>query len=444
MSTVAAIATARGEGGIAIVRVSGEESERILKEAFRTVGGRKLKKPESHRLYFGTLIDGSGAVLDEVMAVLMRAPKSYTREDVAEIHCHGGRVSAERALRRILELGAVLAGPGEFTKRAFMNGRIDLSQAEAVMGVISAGSEAAMRASVREMEGGVSRFIGECRKRLTDLMALIEASDDFPDEIEEPAAARKVACEAKGIADRLMARVDEKAARIVREGLSAVLVGCPNVGKSSIMNALTGSERAIVTDVPGTTRDVLTESVRLDGLHIDLSDTAGQHEAADQVESIGVERARQAQKNADIVIMVLDGSRPLSEEDKALLREKDERWIIVRNKCDLARDESSVPADAEVSAKSGEGIDRLAALIREKAGVRAFDEEILTGQRHIECAKQAAQALMRAVDSIEGGAPLDMASVDLWEARRVLGEITGEDARESVIDAVFANFCVGK
>ena len=445
MSTIAAIATARGEGGIAIVRLSGGEAERILMAAFRPAGKRKKQSLESHRLYFGRLVDAQGRALDEAMAVLMRAPRSYTREDVAEIHCHGGAAAAEQALRRVIELGAVPAGPGEFTRRAFENGRIDLSEAEAVMGVVSAGSAAALRASVRELEGGVSRFIGVCREALTELLSLIEASNDFPEEIDEPAAARKVASEARFIAGRLLAHADERAARIVREGLSVVLAGRPNVGKSSLMNALTGSERAIVTDIPGTTRDVLTESLSLDGIRVDLSDTAGQREAGDRVEMIGVERARAAQKNADIVLIVLDASEGITAEDKALLRDKDERCIVVLNKDDLAGGEAEgVEADIRVSARTGEGIPALAALIREKAGAAALGEGMLTRARHIACAKDAAAALERAAQAIETGAPLDMATVDLWEARRRLGEITGEDATEAVIDAVFANFCVGK
>ena len=439
---IAAIATARGEGGVAIVRVSGDGAESILLGAFRPAA--RVGTLESHRMYFGWLIGENGEKLDEVMAVLMRAPRSYTREDVAEIQCHGGGAAAKKALERVLALGASPAGPGEFTKRAFMNGRIDLSQAEAVMRVVSAGGEAALRTSVRELEGGVSRFVGGCRKRLNDLLALIEASNDFPDEIDEPAAARKVASEALEIAGRLRAGSDEKAARIVREGLSVVLAGRPNVGKSSLLNALTGSDRAIVTDRPGTTRDVLTETITIDGARIDLSDTAGQRDTEDSVEKIGVERARAAQKSADVVLVVLDGSQPLTGEDRALLSEADGRFIIVRNKSDLTGGGDADDADICVSARTGEGIDELRRMIRERAGVAELGETVMTGPRAIACAKRAAGALERAAASIESGAPLDMASIDLWEARNALGEITGEDAGEAVIDAVFEQFCVGK
>lgn len=439
---VAAIATACGEGGIAIVRISGEGAEGILRRAFRPAG--RVSRFESHRLYFGHLVDDENAVLDEVMAVLMRAPRSYTREDVAEIHCHGGQAAAERALGRVLLLGAQPAAPGEFTRRAFMNGRIDLSQAEAVMSLITAGGEAALRASVRDLEGGVSRFIGACRSRLTDLLALIEASNDFPDEIDEPAAARRVAQEALEIADELLEGSNEKNARIVREGLSVVLAGRPNVGKSSLMNALTGSDRAIVTDLPGTTRDVLSVSMTLDGVRLELSDTAGQRETKDVVEAIGVERARAAQKSADVVIIVLDASQPLTDEDRTLLSTRDERCIVVCSKADIAVDKPFAAADISVSARTGEGIDALKALIRQRAGTAALSESMMTLPRHIACARRAAEALRRSADSIENGAPLDMASVDLWEARNALGEITGEDAGEAVIDAVFAQFCVGK
>ncbi len=345
--TIAAIATALGDGGVAILRISGDQAENILGEAFRPAKSFKNNCMQSHRLYYGHLVDETGAHLDEVMAVLMRAPKTYTREDVAEIHCHGGRAAMQRALARVISLGARAAEPGEFTRRAFLNGRIDLMQAEAVMAMISAGSDSAYRASVRQLEGGASAFIRGCRNDILALMARIEAANDFPDEIDELSEAREAACKAKAIAARLMARSDAKAARIVREGASVVLAGKPNVGKSSLMNALLGSERAIVTDVAGTTRDVLTEQLTVNGVALTLSDTAGQRETADAIEAIGVERAERAMATADVILLVLDGAAPLTPEDEALLAARDARYIVVRNKADAllpAIGDGAVPA----------------------------------------------------------------------------------------------------
>ena len=443
--TIAAIATAPGEGGVAILRISGELSEQVMRTAFRPARGFKKGKIESHRMYYGHLTGAEGEKLDEVMAVLMRAPKSYTREDVLEISCHGGRAAIRRALKRVLSLGVRNAEPGEFTRRAFENGRIDLAQAEAVMSLVSAGSDAAYRAGLRQLEGGVSAFVRECRNDLMAVMARIEAANDFPEEIDEPAEAREAASEARRIAGRLRGRADGKAAKIVREGVNVVLAGRPNVGKSSLMNALLGSERAIVTEIAGTTRDVLTERMTMNGIGYTLSDTAGRRETGDLVEAIGVKRAEDAAKSADVVLLVLDAARGMDEEDERLLAERDGRYIIVWNKSDKGAEKPAYLAEAlEVSALTGEGLDKLMRAIEEKAGANAGDEDLLTGERHIQLALRAADSLEMAASALEMGQPLDMATVDLWDAIRLLGEITGEDATESVITEIFANFCVGK
>ena len=443
--TIAAIATAPGDGGVAILRISGELSEEIMRSAFRPARGYRHGKIESHRMYYGHAVDENGNHLDEVMAVLMRAPKSYTREDVAEISCHGGRASIRRILKRVLSLGARSALPGEFTRRAFENGLIDLTQAEAVMRLISAGSEAAQRAGMRQLEGGVSGFVKECRTALLALMSRIEAANDFPEEIDELTEARDAASEATKIAARLRGRADAKAARIVREGVSVVLAGKPNVGKSSLMNALLGSERAIVTEIAGTTRDVLTESMTLGGVRYTLSDTAGRRATGDVVEAIGVKRAEDAAKSADVVVLVLDAARALDEEDMQLIAERDGRYITVWNKTDVGGAKPESLRDAiEVSAKTGEGMAALIAAIEEKGGADAGSEEMLTEERQIALALRAAGSLTLAAAALNAGAPLDMASVDLWDAIRSLGEITGENATESLIAEVFANFCVGK
>lgn len=441
--TITAIATAQGEGGVAILRVSGPKAEEIMRSAFRPARGYKKGIVESHRMYYGHLTDERGEPLDEVMAVLMRAPKSYTREDVLEINCHGGRAAVRRALKRAISLGARGAEPGEFTRRAFENGRIDLAQAEAVMSLISAGSDAALRASLRQLEGGVSAFVKDCRADSLALLARVEAANDFPEEIDEPSEARETAREARKIAGRIRGRADRKAAQIVRDGVDVVLAGKPNVGKSSLMNAILGSERAIVTEIAGTTRDVLNERMTMNGIALTLSDTAGQHETDDAVESIGVNRARQAVWQADVVLLVLDGSQALDEGDAALLAEADDRYVVVWNKADLWEGERE-PAGIRVSARTGEGMDALTARLSEMLRSGERQEDMLTEERHISLALRAASSLERAAEALESGHPVDMASVDLWEAVRALGEITGEDATESLISEVFARFCVGK
>ena len=331
--TIAAIATPPGEGGIAIVRISGARAGEFLRAAFRPARRGEMKHGQ---MRYGTLTDPAGTPIDEVMAVFFRAPRSYTREDVAEIHLHGGSMCARAAMERLLALGARAAEPGEFTYRAFMNGRVDLSEAEAVMGLIGARSQAARRASIRQLRGGVSAPIGRMREELTGLLAKIEAATDFPDEIDEDVTAKDVREGASRIRNELSRAADGRRARIVRDGASVVLCGRPNVGKSSLMNALLSADRAIVTDIPGTTRDVLTESFEIGGVRYQLSDTAGIRETADAIEKIGVTRARDALRDADCVLLVLDSSAPLTPSDQSMLAARDERYLTVLNKSDLA------------------------------------------------------------------------------------------------------------
>jgi len=442
---ICAVATASGEGGIAIVRASGSDVLSIFDRAFRPF---RQKKITSHRMMYGHAVDGEGRVLDEVMAVYMAGPNTYTREDMFEIQCHGGNVCARRVLERLMELGAEIAQPGEFTRRAFMNGRIDLSRAEAVMSLIGASSEAAARSSLRQLEGGVSGFVHEVGEELKEWLALIEACTDFPDEVEEEDAARRVRAGILSIFDKISDRCDERGAKLIREGASIVLAGRPNVGKSSLMNALLHQDRAIVTSVPGTTRDVLTERIRLGGVYAELSDTAGRRDTDDPIEKIGVDRAMKAAEAADIVLIVLDGSQLLTDEDRELLESADDRCIVCINKTDLPQvlfpDDISIEGALEISAADGGGMDRLISEMEKRVQLTGGMEERMTEQRHIQLARRSMAAIERAVQSIDLGMALDLCAIDLREALEALSEITGEDASEEVIDRVFARFCVGK
>lgn len=445
--TIAAQATAAGEGGVAIVRVSGADCRRIISRVFRAKNGKPL---ENRVLTYGYVME-EGGVADEAMAVLMRAPHSYTREDVAEIHCHGSQALVGKILRLLMAAGARMAEPGEFTYRAFLNGRIDLAQAEGVMRMIRAGSERAMRSAVRQMEGGVSAFVRTAREEITSLLAAMAAAIDFPDEVEETQTAREVTAACKAIAAKLAAACDARAGRIEDEGLRVVLCGRPNAGKSSLLNALLGGERAIVTDIPGTTRDTLTEAVQIGGVRVLLTDTAGLRETGDAVERIGVERAKKALAEADVRALVLDSASTLTEEDRAALFGLAPQMIVL-SKGDLAQRLTAADVRAAfgdvpmvtVCATRGEGMEALRDALTAFVPADGAESSALSQARHVEAAGRARAALCDAVTAIEDGMPLDVAAVDLSAALDALGEITGETMSERVIDEVFAKFCVGK
>ena len=437
--TIAALATAPGTGGIAIVRISGPDAEALLKALF--VPARAF---ESHRLYYGHAVY-QGETLDECMAVLMRAPRSYTREDVAELHLHGGDWAARSVLSALYALGARAAEPGEFTRRAFLNGRLDLSQAEAVMALISAEGGRAARAAVRQLGGGVGSFIEKAQEKLLALLSGVAAAIDYPEEISFEEAAGDLSAGALALADALEAACDERGARIAQSGLEAVLCGRPNVGKSSLLNALAREQRAIVTNIPGTTRDVIRADVMIAGLRVHFADTAGLREDADEIERIGVALARQAVAGADVVLTVLDASTPLTEEDRQLLRETaDAPRIIVLNKADLplALHPAAFDQPVLVSANTGLGMAQL------ESRVAAFGagagESSLTQARHMALARDAAAALRRAAQACREGQAVDVAAVELHEALGYLGRVTGQQVDEKLLDDVFSRFCVGK
>lgn len=447
--TIVGIATAMGEGGVAIVRISGENAVALFSRVFCAAG---YKPPyEDHRLLYGHVVDEAGQQLDEAMGVAMLAPRTYTREDVCEIHTHGGYAAASMVMRLCVAQGARPAEAGEFTRRAFLNGRIDLSQAEAVMGVIGARSAAALKSEEALLRGGASRFIRQAQETLTGLIAGVEAHLDYPDEIDEQEATGGLRDGLKALIAELESAVDERGARVLREGLRVALYGRPNAGKSTLFNALLGEERAIVTEIPGTTRDVLEGSFSLDGLNVQLLDTAGLRESADAVEKIGVERAREAIARADAALLLIDATHPLDAEERALLAQPmDCPCAVLLNKEDspavitpaqVAENTSHTPI-LTLSAKTGQGLEKVKAYLAQQA--RLPQEGMLTHQRHMAAARQTVARLRQALDALGNGLPLDVAEVDLREALWMLGRITGESVDDKLLDEIFSSFCVGK
>ncbi len=437
--TIAALATPPGQGGIAIVRVSGCAARAYFEKLFLPAGQQKV---ESHRMLYGHLHDEKGELIDECMAVLMLAPRSYTREDVAEFHLHGGHQTARQALRALYAIGARPAEPGEFTRRAFLNGRIDLSRAEAVMRLISAEGEQAAKAALRQLDGGTSAFVHDIQKQGIAITAGVAAALDYPEEIDEREAAADTASQARALAKRLTDACDERAARLLESGFEVALCGLPNAGKSSLLNALLGEERAIVTDIPGTTRDVVRGTILLNGLAVHLSDTAGIRTQADTVEAIGVERARAAMRSADLVLLLMDGSTPMTKEDKELLHEAEVYpHLVLLSKADLPH-AFEYPGALRISVRTGEGLKEL----REELAVRAGEigEMPLTDARHMRLARRSASLLAEAAQALENGEPLDLAAVSLYEALDTLGGITGDRVDEKLLDDIFSRFCVGK
>lgn len=447
--TIAAIATAPGQGGVGIVRLSGNDAERIMMSVFRPAS--KTTAPlTSHMLTYGRLYDGD-ELIDECMAVIMRAPRSYTREDVCELQLHGGFYTCQKALSLLLRHGARLAEAGEFTRRAFINGRIDLSQAEAVMSLISARGRQSHRAAIRQLEGGASAFIRKAADSLYEAAAGAAACIDYPEEISEEEAASDLLPQLESIAIAIENACDERAARLIESGLHVTLCGRPNAGKSSLLNALLGEDRAIVTAIPGTTRDVVTGSMMLGGCEVHLTDTAGLRETDDPVERIGVARSGRAMEQADIVLAVLDASEPLTDDDRAMLaRLNPADTVILLNKGDLpaqiipAEAQTALPGAAvmQLSAAQPETLEPLKSLLQERASVS--DRLQLTQPRHLEAARRAACNIRQAIQTLSIGMPVDLCTVDLQAAQAALGEITGDQVEEKLLDAVFSRFCVGK
>ena len=436
--TIAACATAPGAAGIAIVRVSGPLAEPILTRVFTSRAS--VERLEHARLYLGTLHDGDQPI-DECMAVIMRAPKSYTRQDVAELQLHGSAYSVSACLNALTRAGARPAEPGEFTLRAYLNGRIDLSQAESVMALIQANNERAGQSALRQLNGGASRFIGEAQETLLTILARVEAAIDYPEEVDDPAEDAALAEDCRGLAAKLDAAAQERAATLVRDGLHVALLGPPNAGKSTLLNALLGEDKAIVTDIPGTTRDVLSGAFTLDGYAVTLYDTAGIHETADQIERLGIDRTFKTAASADAVWWLSDISAP--EEPPEAVLEAGLPLLKVYTKADCLPSDASAPRDGiAVSAVTGQGLDALRDWL--KGLFARLPDTPLTQQRHILAARGAAQSLREAAGALDSHLSQEFAAVHLHAALDTLGGITGARTDERLLNEIFSNFCVGK
>lgn len=453
--TIAAITTPLGESGIGAVRISGPGAYAVGDKIFKSKSEVPLKERRDRSIQYGTIVDENGICIDEVLALIMKGPHSYTAEDVLEIQCHGGREALESILQLILRSGARMANPGEFTERAFVNGRIDLAQAEAVMDVIQAKSRAGLTSAVSQLEGRLSKVINKTRNELTELVTRLEVMIDYPEEDLEDIAVPDVSGALKGMQKKLQHMLEEsQSGRMIRDGVMAAIAGTPNAGKSSLLNRLLQEERAIVTDVPGTTRDVLEEWITLRGIPVCLVDTAGIRETDDTVEKIGVSRARQYLDRADIILAVIDSSRPLTEEDKDILQSvAGKNVIVVLNKTDLPPVVTSKDLSpygfllCPISASTGKGLDELKDMLLQevlKGGFTDGPSALLTNTRHIELVRQSAEALNRAQQSLQDGMPLDCAVVDIRQAWDALGSITGDTVHDDIVEEIFSRFCLGK
>lgn len=457
--TIAAIATGMTNAGIGIVRISGEESFPIIDQIYRSRNGRtKLSESPSHTVHYGYICDGE-KVIDEVMVLILKAPNTYTMEDTVEIDCHGGALVLKRVLETVLKYGARPAEPGEFTKRAFLNGRIDLSQAESVIDVINAQNDFALESSLHQLQGTVKEKIKGIRGAVLHEIAFIESALDDPEHISIDGYGEELMKQLDALAFQIkdLLQCSENGA-LLKEGIHTVIIGKPNVGKSSLMNALTGRDRAIVTEVAGTTRDILEDQINLNGITLNMTDTAGIHDTSDTVEKIGVEKAKSSLDQADLVIYVADSSSPLDQNDKRifdLLKEK--KVIVLLNKSDLQPviSEQDILSLAEksndpvlsISAKEGTGIKELEHVIRKmffQGDISYNNEIVITNIRQKAALKEALDSLEMVKQSIQDQMPEDFYSIDLVNACDALGKITGESVGEDLVNEIFSKFCMGK
>jgi len=455
-TTIAGISTAVGNAGITVIRLSGPDSFEIADRIFK--GKRKVKDQESHTVQYGKIVSPfTGEVIDEVLLTKMAAPRTYTREDVVEISSHGGYSIARSLLDLLYKVGAVPAEPGEFTKRAFLNGRIDLSQAEAVMDIIQARTERVSKVAVKQLEGSVSNKINEIRERIIDILSHIEVNLDYPEYDEEEVTSAQVKQASEEIIEELDTLIKSfHLGKLLREGMEVVIAGRPNVGKSSLMNYLTRKNRSIVTDIPGTTRDIIEEYISIEGVPVKLVDTAGVRKTQDIVEQLGVERSVKALEEADYVIVMANAAENLTEEDKDIISKVEEEkkpYVLVFNKTDLIGSselkklENEYPQALMISVADDTGIDKLKEAIVRYATENNQDMDnqvLITNARHEHQLRKAADFLKSCLNSVDQGLTLDIIALDMRAALEELGRITGHHADEDVINTIFSRFCIGK
>ncbi|RHA17385.1 tRNA uridine-5-carboxymethylaminomethyl(34) synthesis GTPase MnmE [Eubacterium ventriosum] len=454
--TIAAISSAAGNSGIGIIRVSGDEAIEVVDKIFRPANkNKKLANVESHTVHYGHIMDGD-KTLDQVLVIVMKNPHSYTGEDTVEIDCHGGMLILKKVLDLVLKNGARTAEPGEFTKRAFLNGRIDLSQAEAVMDLINSKNDFALNSSIEQLKGGVSDAIKDIRKDIIYHIAFIESALDDPEHISLDGYDEEITKMLNENINKISKLVNSfDNGRIMKEGIKTVILGKPNAGKSSLLNLMLGEDRAIVTDIEGTTRDTLEENINFNGLSLKIIDTAGIRDTEDLVERIGVNKAKEIAKEGDLIIYVVDGSRELDDNDREIIKLiNDKQAIILVNKSDMDTviniDELKKDSNRDVilfSAKNGEGMDQLEEEIRNMfySGKVTYNDQVyITNARHKEALENALESLKQVKNSVDAGMPEDFYSIDLMDAYTDLGLIIGESVEDDLVNEIFSKFCMGK
>lgn len=453
--TIAAISTAMADGGIGIVRISGEEAFPIMKKVFRPIKEKNMDAEKSHTAHYGFLYDGEKKI-DECICLIMRAPNTYTKEDVVELQCHGGVAVLKKVLETVIKNGAVPAEPGEFTKRAFLNGRIDLSQAEAVMDVISSKNEFALESSLKQLEGALRDKIEKIRKVIIHNMAAIESALDDPEHMSIDGYGDQLLETVRQIKQEIQQLIDTADnGKILKEGIRTVIVGKPNAGKSSLLNVLVGEERAIVTNIAGTTRDTLEESININGIPLNIIDTAGIRDTEDIIEQIGVEKAKKGIDSADLVLYVVDTSKELDENDKIIMDMiKDKKVIVLLNKADLTKQVTEEELKQymghkmiSISAKTQDGMMDFYECLKEMFfhGTLTFNNEIyITNMRHKNALMEANESLSMLEETILSGLPEDFYTIDLTNAYEALGYIIGESLGEDLVNEIFSEFCMGK